>query len=92
MDEIRRDAYDSTRIYKEKVKNFHDKSIVREIFEPGQKVRLYNFHLPVFSGKLRSRWIDPYIVCVVYPNGAMEIQNPKNDQTFKLIHNGLNHS
>ena len=38
----------------------------------------------MFPGKLRSRWTDPFIVEVVYPYGAVEIENPKNGKTFKV--------
>ena len=38
----------------------------------------------MFPGKLRSRWTDPFIVKVVYPYGAMEIENPENGKTFKV--------
>ena len=42
FDELRRESYESSRIYKEKVKLFHDKNIVRKTFEPRQKVMLYS--------------------------------------------------
>ena len=42
LDEMRRESYESSRIYKEKVKLFHDKNIVRKTFEPQQKVLLYS--------------------------------------------------
>ena len=34
LDEMRRESYESSKIYKEKVKLFHDKNIVRKTFEP----------------------------------------------------------
>lgn len=84
LDEIRRDAYESSKISKERAKIFHDNSIVRKSFKPGQKVLLYNSRLSIFPGKLRSRWDGPYLVKVAYPNGAVEITNPKDGQTFKV--------
>ena len=45
LDELRRESYESSRIYKEKVKLFHDKNIVRKTFEPHQKVLLYSSRL-----------------------------------------------
>ena len=65
-------------------KNFHDKSILRKTFEPDQKVLFYNSYLSIFQGKLRSRWDDPYIIKVVYLNGAVEIANPEDGKTFKV--------
>ena len=37
LGEIRNDAYESARIYKEKIKVFHDKMISRKEFKVGQK-------------------------------------------------------
>ena len=42
LDELRRESYESFRIYKERLKIFHDKNIVRKTFEPHQKVLLYS--------------------------------------------------
>ena len=84
LDELRCEAYESSRIYKERLKLFHDKNIVRKTFEPHQKVLLYSSHLHIFSGKLHSRWTGPFIVKVVHPYGAMEIENPKNTKIFKV--------
>ena len=85
LDELRRELYESSRIYKEKVKLFHDKNIIRKTFEPHQKVLLYNSRLHIFQGKLRSRWTRPFIVKIVHPYGAVEIENPENGKLFKVI-------
>ena len=82
LDELRHESYESSRIYKEKVKLFHDKNIVRKTFEPHQKVPLYSSRLHVFPGKLRSRWTGPFIVKVVHPYGAVEIENLENGKLF----------
>ena len=63
---------------------FHDKTIAQKIFEPNQKVLLYSSRLHMFPGKLRSRWTGPFVVKVVYPYGAVEIENPKNGKSFKV--------
>ena len=62
LEEIWRDAYENSRISKERMKVFHDKQILRKYFEPSQKVLLYNSRLHLFPGKLRSRWTRPFIV------------------------------
>ena len=49
-----------------------------------QKVLLYNSRLHLFPGKLRSRWSSPFIVKHVYTYGACDIENPKNDNVFKV--------
>ena len=84
LDELRRKSYESSRIYKERLKFFNDKNIVRKTFEPHQKVLLYNSRLHIFPGKLRSRWIGPFIVKVVHPYGAVEIENSENRKIFKV--------
>ena len=84
LDELRRESYESSRIYKERLKLFHDKTIVRKTFEPYQMVLFYSSCLHMFPGKLRSRWTGPFIVKVVYPYGAVEIENSDNGKTFKV--------
>ena len=84
LDELRRESYESSRIYKERLKMFHDKTIVRKTFETHQKVLLYSSRLHMFPRKLRSRWTGPFVVKVVYPYGAVEIENPENGRTFKV--------
>ena len=87
LDELRRESYESSRIYKERLKLFHDMNIVRKTFEPHHKVLLYSSCLHIFPGKLCSRWTDPFIVKVVYPYGTVEIENPKNGKSLKSMAN-----
>ena len=75
LEEIRNEAYENARIYKEKTKMFHDKAILRKSFTLGQKVLLYDCRLHLFPGKLRSRWMGPFVVRVVFPYGAVEIED-----------------
>ena len=84
LDEIRVEAYDSARSYKERAKLFHDRHIFRKQFTAGMKVLLYDSKLHLFPGKLRSRWMGPYIVSHVFPYGAVEIQDPHSGATFKV--------
>ncbi|KAM1216786.1 hypothetical protein ACFX2J_013028 [Malus domestica] len=85
LDEIRNDAYESSRIYKEKSKAFHDKIISRKSFSIGQKVLLFNSRLWLFPGKLRSRWVGPFVITNIFPHGAMEIQSAKTGNMFKVM-------
>ena len=84
LEEIRNDAYESARIYKEKTKVFHDKMISRKEFKVGQKVLLYHSRFCLFPGKLRSRWIGPFVVTNVFPHGAVEIQSLATSKVFKV--------
>ena len=72
LDELRRESYEGSLIYKERT------------FEPYQKVLLYSSRLHMFPGKFRSRWTGPFVVKVVYPYGAVEIENPDNGKSFKV--------
>ena len=38
LEEFRYEAYENTKIYKEKMKSWHDKHIARKEFEAGQRV------------------------------------------------------
>ncbi|CAN6476430.1 unnamed protein product [Victoria cruziana] len=78
LDEIQNDAYESSRIAKERMKAFHDKHIGRKTFEAGQKVWIYQARLHLFPGKFKSRWEGLAIVKYVYPNGAMRVKMGKN--------------
>ncbi|XP_056845110.1 uncharacterized protein LOC130496748 [Raphanus sativus] len=71
LDEIRLDAFENSRIYKEKTKAFHDKMILKREFSPGDQVLLYNSRLKLFPGKLKSRWYGPFKVKEVRPYGAI---------------------
>ena len=45
---------------------------------------LYNSRLHLFPGKLRSRWEGPYVVVTVYPNGSVDVRDPKDEHVFKV--------
>ena len=67
LEEIWCDAYENSKISKERMKFFYDKQILRKSFEPSQRVLLYNLRLHLFPGKLRSRWTGPFIVKKCFP-------------------------
>ncbi|CAA7021687.1 unnamed protein product [Microthlaspi erraticum] len=75
LEEIRLDAYESLRIYKERTKAFHDKRIVPKVFKAGDDVLLYNSRLKLFPGKLKSRWSGPFKVKEVLPYGDITLVN-----------------
>ncbi|CAN6720949.1 unnamed protein product [Malus baccata var. baccata] len=80
LEEVRNEAYENSRIYKEKTKAFHDWMIRSKTFSIGQKVLLFNSRLRLFLGKLRSKWIGPFIVTNVFLHGAVQIQSLKTQQ------------
>ncbi|XP_024027705.1 uncharacterized protein LOC112093457 [Morus notabilis] len=90
LEEIRNEAYENARIYKERTKHWHDKRILRRNFIPGEKVLLFNSRLKLFPGKLKSRWSGPFTVTKVFPFGAVEIQRG-DEPAFKVNGQRLKH-
>ena len=45
---------------------------------------LYDSKLHILPGKIKSRWIGPFTIHQVFPNGAMELLNLNESQTFKV--------
>ncbi|XP_039684997.1 uncharacterized protein [Medicago truncatula] len=87
LEELRMDAYENARIYKERTKKWHDKHIIKKDFKSADLVLLFNSRLKVFRGKLRSRWSGPFQVRKVYLYGAIEIFLKKADHS-KLMAKG----
>jgi hypothetical protein len=83
LEELKSDAYDCARMYKEQMKKAHKQSILRRTFKPGQKV-LYNSRLHLFPCKLKSQWTCPFIIMSIFPHGAIMIRDSKNGSTFKM--------
>ncbi|XP_075076478.1 uncharacterized protein LOC142163123 [Nicotiana tabacum] len=73
LEEFRYLAFESTKLYKERIKRLHDQNIVEKNFKPGDMVLLYNSRLRLFPRKLKSRWFGPFRVVEVFPSGAVEI-------------------
>ena len=66
LDEFRLQAYENNKLYKEKVKRWHDRKLVQKEFFIGQQVLLFNSRLRLFPGKLKSRWSGPFTVKKVF--------------------------
>ena len=74
FDEWRTQAYENAKLFKEKVKRWHDKRIQKREFNVGDYVLLYNSRLRFFAGKLLSKWEGPYVIEEVYRSGAIKNQ------------------
>jgi hypothetical protein len=83
LEEIRNDAYENARIYKEKTKSLYDRMITRKEFNVGDKV-LYHSCLKLFPGKLRSHWIGPFVVSNVFPYGVVENTSLETNKVLKV--------
>ncbi|CAM8920988.1 unnamed protein product [Rhodiola kirilowii] len=92
LDEIRLDSYESSRIYKEKTRRWHDKLILKKQFSVGDKVLLFNSRYKLFPEKFKSRWFRPYRIHRVFNDGHLElIDNQENvfkanGQRVKIYH------
>ncbi|XP_049403537.1 uncharacterized protein LOC125867151 [Solanum stenotomum] len=79
IDEFKLRSYDSSAIYKEKIKKWHDTRIVQREFNVGDWVLLYNSRLRLFPGKLKTKWSGPFRVTRVFTNGAIEFEDKSVD-------------
>ena len=84
LEELRNDAYFNSKIAKDKLKRWHDQLIARKNFNQGDQVLLYDSKLHLFLGKLKSRWIGPFIIHQAYPNGSVDLLNPNDNRVFKV--------
>ncbi|KAM2016471.1 hypothetical protein ACFX16_046880 [Malus domestica] len=84
LDEIRQEAYENASIYKGKTKAFHDKMIRGKTFSIGQKMLLFDSRLRLFPGKLRSKWIGPFVITNISSYGAIQIHSIKTGHQFQV--------
>ncbi|XP_021718936.1 uncharacterized protein LOC110686640 [Chenopodium quinoa] len=78
IEELRDDAYESSRLYKEKTKKWHDQHIRNKNFKVGDKVLLFNPRLRLFPGKLKSKWSGPFVISKTTPYGSFELDADGN--------------
>ncbi|XP_057763339.1 uncharacterized protein LOC130983166 [Arachis stenosperma] len=84
LETLRLEAYDNSRLYKEKVKAVHNKHIKRREFRLGDLVLLYNSRLRLMPGKLRSKWEGPYRVEKAEPYGVFHLSHPSGSNFIKV--------
>ena len=77
LDELRMNAYENAKLYKDRTKLWHDKHLIKREFHEGELVLFFNSRLKLFSGKLKSHWSGPFKIFKVYPHGAIDIANDK---------------
>ncbi|GKB75859.1 reverse transcriptase domain-containing protein [Tanacetum coccineum] len=82
LDELRHQAYENSRLYKERTKVWHDRKLrMRKEFKQGNKVLLFHLIYKFKQPKLRSRWLGPYVVKHQYPSGYVKLYG-KDGKTF----------
>ncbi|KAJ9551351.1 hypothetical protein OSB04_015396 [Centaurea solstitialis] len=83
LEELRSLAYENSKIYKEQRKKWHDAHLKEvKVFKEGDKVQMYQTRFKFSPGKLKSRWIGPYIVLKAYPSGYVDLMTERGQ--FKV--------
>ena len=90
LEELRNEAYDNARIYKDKTKKWHDQRILRKEFRARDQVLLFNSKLKLFPGKLKSKRSGPYTVVSSTTFGAVTLRD-SNQEEFKVNGQRLKH-
>nr|GEW57769.1 reverse transcriptase domain-containing protein [Tanacetum cinerariifolium] len=90
LNELHDQAYENSLIYKEKTKRIHDSKIKDRVFNIGDRVLLFNSRLKILSGKLKSRWSEPFTISHVFPYGTVELSQP-DGPNFKVNGHRLKH-
>jgi hypothetical protein len=92
LEEWREKAYHNSKIYKDRVKRWHDKRIKKKEFSSGDKVLPFNSRVKLFGHeKLQSKWEGPYKVINSSSHGAITLENDDgtlfkvNGQFLKLF-------
>ncbi|KAK4731408.1 hypothetical protein R3W88_024396 [Solanum pinnatisectum] len=83
IDEFRLRAYESSALYKEKIKRYHDQKIEKCEFVPIDLVLLFNLRLHLFPGKLKSKCTGPFKVVQVFSHRAVKLENEEGTR-FKV--------
>ena len=74
LNQLKNEAYENDKIYKDKTKRWHDKRIMRKEFKVEELVLLYNLRLRLFQRKLKSRRSGPYTIIAVTPFRAVTLK------------------
>ncbi|XP_038882397.1 uncharacterized protein LOC120073665 [Benincasa hispida] len=67
--EWRMNAYENSKIYKERTKKWHDNRISKRTF---------------FVGKLKSRWYGPSRIKTIFPHGIVELTTEDGNSAIKV--------
>ncbi|XP_074299865.1 uncharacterized protein LOC141631040 [Silene latifolia] len=83
LEELRMEDYESSKIYKDQTKKWHDAKIAEKKISVGDLVLLFNSKVIVFQGKLRFRWSGPFKVMDISPYDAFELWSEEGG-SFKV--------
>jgi hypothetical protein len=85
LEEKRLDAIQQTTIIQQQRSKWHDKNIKKKQFQKGNWALLYDSRFKEFQGKLRTRWLGPYEVDTVFPNGTVRLLTIDDSKTPLLV-------
>ena len=85
LDEKRLDAIHQTNMIQQQRMKWHDKIIKHKQFQKGNWALLYDSRFENFQGKLRTRWLGPYEVEDVFPNGTVRLVTIDDAKTPLLV-------
>nr|GEU35993.1 reverse transcriptase domain-containing protein [Tanacetum cinerariifolium] len=77
LNELRDQAYENSLICKEKTKKLHDSKIKNLIFNVGDRVLLFNSHLKIFLGKLKTCWSGPFTITKFFHMESLSCLNQR---------------
>lgn len=77
LDEFQLKEFESSTIYKEKMKRWRHLRILKREFAVGDLIILYNSRMWMFLKKLKSKWSEPFMITEVLANGVIEVENLK---------------
>ena len=69
--------------HQEKMKKENEQKSAKQEFMVGDLVLLDSSRLHWLSGKLKSKWTDPYLITQVFPHGEVELKT-KEGVRFKV--------
>jgi hypothetical protein len=79
------DAIQQTTIIQQQRSKWHDKNIKNKQFQKGNWALLYDSRFKEFQGKLRTRWLGPYEVDTIFPNGTVRLLTIDDSKTPLLV-------
>lgn len=85
LDEKTLDAIHQKTMIQQQRSRWHDRTVKQKQFQKGDWALLYDYCFENFQGKLRTRWLGPYEVDVVFPNGTVRLLTIDGSRTPLLV-------
>ena len=85
LDKFHRDVVQKNILIQQQRKRWHNKSIQKKQFQPGDWVLLYDSRFKIFKGKFHTCWMGPYEVIRIFENGAVEVKTIDGQDKIFLV-------